>query len=398
MIKDPDRQMHLLCQERLLGKGSFGKVFLAESKRGDYAVKHVNDENIMGGEGLDDLKNEERILKVANREGPVEGVQAAVMIKEVRDLSSESGAKGFLALGKVYTGGDLQKNVDLRRLAMLAGVDVGAFEDPAHTPQLVALSFRHNLSELNEEALWEIASGLNMCVTTFLGKEISHEFMKKFRDLSDNLQAPVKEQELRELLAVMCMDIAVQVQGVKAFSLPTLMGFGANVLAGMQYLHREGILHGDIKPLNFFNDGQQALLGDFGGSRLKTDPDLKGVVTTPVYGFRSYTDAMRYYSSKNDQEACFAAGCALDVRAMGVSLYEMFTGGIIPHKAGPEIYQAKKEEMVALGLPQRAAAIIAKMAMPVEFDAANPCESAESLFSATPEEVAELERLLRGDK
>ena len=85
------------------------------------------------------------------------------------------------------------------------------------------------------------------------------------------------------------------------------------ILKGLKKLHKNGIIHGDIKPGNIFIKNDHIKIGDFGLSTFKKDTflqtkDLKGF--TPSYAAPEQTNS-KIYNEK------------IDIYATGITLFEM---------------------------------------------------------------------------
>eukprot|EP01063_Lacrimia_lanifica_P023280 TRINITY_DN30774_c0_g1_i1.p1 TRINITY_DN30774_c0_g1~~TRINITY_DN30774_c0_g1_i1.p1 ORF type:complete len:388 (+),score=119.37 TRINITY_DN30774_c0_g1_i1:61-1224(+) len=89
--------------------------------------------------------------------------------------------------------------------------------------------------------------------------------------------------------------------------------WGRQILAGLVYLHENGVIHRDIKCDNLFINGHTGVvkIGDFGLSRL-TGSRVGSVIGTPEFM------APEIYEE--------AYTCAVDVYAFGMCLLEMVTG------------------------------------------------------------------------
>lgn len=92
------------------------------------------------------------------------------------------------------------------------------------------------------------------------------------------------------------------------------------VLEGLEEVHRNGILHRDIKPGNILMTTRGAVLVDFGTSREFAMGQSKQMsqIVTPGYA------PLEQYSAKGK------FGPPLDIYAIGATLYRMLTGDIPP--------------------------------------------------------------------
>ncbi|KAG6807084.1 hypothetical protein H0H92_008840 [Tricholoma furcatifolium] len=93
----------------------------------------------------------------------------------------------------------------------------------------------------------------------------------------------------------------------------------------MQYLHENGVIHGDLKCLNILvTEDEQACLADFGQSFV-TDPDgVTGISSAPISGGTAGFQAPELLDINGEGKVRRTK--ASDVFAFGMSCYEMFAG------------------------------------------------------------------------
>jgi tRNA A-37 threonylcarbamoyl transferase component Bud32 len=104
--------------------------------------------------------------------------------------------------------------------------------------------------------------------------------------------------------------------------LPTeeVLRFGEQLASALEAIHREGVVHRDIKPHNVIVSGQRAFLMDFGVASHPAFHDLTAAGRTP--------GSLSYFSP--EQANGQAVGPPSDVFALGLVLYEMCTGRRAP--------------------------------------------------------------------
>ena len=92
------------------------------------------------------------------------------------------------------------------------------------------------------------------------------------------------------------------------------------IIAGIDYIHKSGVVHRDLKPENLLLDYDNTLkIVDFGLSNLYTPPDelLKTACGSPCYAAPEMIAGKRYH------------GLGSDIWSMGIILYAM-TCGYLP--------------------------------------------------------------------
>lgn len=106
-------------------------------------------------------------------------------------------------------------------------------------------------------------------------------------------------------------------------SMDQAIGVVEQLATGLDYAHRQGVVHGEVKPANILlKGGQQALLTDLGLTQITQT--LEGVTKSGAVGTPAYMSPEQVRGEATDVRA--------DVYALGVILYEMLTGHT-PHEA-----------------------------------------------------------------
>ncbi|MCP4694865.1 MAG: serine/threonine protein kinase, partial [Desulfobacterales bacterium] len=105
----------------------------------------------------------------------------------------------------------------------------------------------------------------------------------------------------------------------RVFSIPETLQIGARVCAGLDYAHKAGVIHRDVKPDNIFLDEHLGVkITDFGLARME-----KGALVKTVVGAYMGTPA---YSSPEQLRAPRKVDGRSDIYSTGVLLYRLFTG------------------------------------------------------------------------
>ena len=106
----------------------------------------------------------------------------------------------------------------------------------------------------------------------------------------------------------------------KKIPLETKLEAFIQVCKALDYAHKNGIIHRDIKPTNILIDRQgNAKVADFGIAQIIGTPDGEMTSTDIIMGTLAYMSPEQKVSSTNVDHTT-------DIYAMGVMLYEMLTG------------------------------------------------------------------------
>ncbi|KAG9084839.1 hypothetical protein FRC07_013539, partial [Ceratobasidium sp. 392] len=125
------------------------------------------------------------------------------------------------------------------------------------------------------------------------------------------------------------------------------------VAEGLAYIHRIGMVHGDLKAVNILvSDEGTAKLSDFGNSIL-SDHSLVFTATTNVGGGTSRWMAPELLLEEDDEGQVADRSMAADVYALGMTILEVMTGSppYVERKTDAWVTQAVIEGI----LPQRPA-------------------------------------------
>jgi serine/threonine protein kinase len=461
VMKGTKGKIEVFVKEKLLGKGGFGEVYKAVSatkERMQVALKYTKQfeaDNVEESqqeieEGINALRNESEILNILNKDKPQEGIQESITISSIK--GSQDSQK--ISKGKLYANGDFQKQFKTLRFAQLMGVKgneldkldeekiksriegkLQAFYDRSamyEEMKKVLLEQKDNLPSTDIEGRRNCLHGVsnyNALITNEMGRlvrEVSslvneydentaQAINQKLSALQHwvrtNEDKPVKEAEIEfngekvkfSDLFEPVKEVAKKYKEVPVVDLQSRMKMAGQLVSGLRYIHKKKIVHGDIKPQNFFWDKKatKAVIADFGGSQFsetQMNSNYASLPHTLDYGPKSYLTAMFKYHKNRDEENWLAVGQAFDLREMGISLYEMLAGGEKPEDGSTEFYDPKtyedmKNHLIDIGVPPEAAEIIRKMAQPIYSDK-NPVPVSFQL-PVTDQEMETLGELLK---
>jgi len=150
------------------------------------------------------------------------------------------------------------------------------------------------------------------------GMTISHDHIVTYRDLGDLSQRPFLVMDLAE------DSLAVTLEKGK-LSLRDSLGIIADCSAGLQHLHGMNCVHRDIKPANILRFADRYVLGDLGivqWSDLNKAFTSAGTITRASVQLGSWL-----YMPPEQRKSAHTATAASDIYALGISWYEMLTGG-----------------------------------------------------------------------
>ncbi len=109
--------------------------------------------------------------------------------------------------------------------------------------------------------------------------------------------------------------------------LQVVLKYFVQILHGLDTAHRQGVVHGNLKPENIVLDAAgNAKLGDFG---LSTLVDLSGISSQVYVGVGDVS-----YMAPEQFEDPNAASVETDIYSLGIMLYEMLTGKV-PGRRSP---------------------------------------------------------------
>jgi len=151
------------------------------------------------------------------------------------------------------------------------------------------------------------------------GSRLSHPRICRVYDLLTSGQSPVLVLEYLQGPTLR------QVSSDRAIPAAEVIGICADLAEGLAYLHRSGVIHGDLTPSNVIMTSQGPKLIDFGLARLVTErPPADGAVSNPAS--TPFVGTVPYLAPEG------VSGQELDTRSdifsLGVIFYELLTGRI----------------------------------------------------------------------
>lgn len=190
--------------------------------------------------------------------------------------------------------------------------------------------------------------------------------------------------------------ITTKIQKVQVTGNDELQHRFADILKGTQHIHECNILHGDIKPANFLWNEKEAVVADYGGSKLKNNT-YTNPMRSPIYATRKYDQIGLACKKAGNLENWFKAGQASDMRAMGLSLVQIYTGLLPPENDdiyAPSTYQNIQAQLENRGMDPRAATLLTKMCNPGSKDFPKPLPADYPILPLNEAEYSELIALL----
>ncbi|EQD56945.1 serine/threonine protein kinase with PASTA sensor(s), partial [mine drainage metagenome] len=113
--------------------------------------------------------------------------------------------------------------------------------------------------------------------------------------------------------------LATEFNGEKPLELKRALQFGIDICTGMTVAHQAGIVHRDLKPANVLINHEGLLkIVDFGVAAAQRESETQLTRTGYVIGSPKYMAPEQILGKRVDERA--------DIYALGVILYEMFTG------------------------------------------------------------------------
>ena len=111
-----------------------------------------------------------------------------------------------------------------------------------------------------------------------------------------------------------------EIIGSDKVSLQTKLEMIVQVCKGLDYAHKNGVIHRDVKPANILVDRQgNALVADFGIAQFVGAPESEMTSTDVIMGTRAYMSPEQRISSTNVDQTT-------DIYAVGIVLYEILVG------------------------------------------------------------------------
>lgn len=118
---------------------------------------------------------------------------------------------------------------------------------------------------------------------------------------------------------------------VGPISVPRALRLVRAICDGLAYAHEAGVVHRDLKPANILvvdvSGEETPRIADFGLAQTVDDSDVRLTSTGMAMGTPAYAAPEQMAGKRVDHKA--------DLYALGMTLFEMLSGGELPFKGGP---------------------------------------------------------------
>lgn len=424
ITKDLKGNLDILIPQGLLGSGTVARAWLTKSvSLGQTSVVKVavqkrsapkEAQTLQNIAVQEDFDNESKISAILNAHGKHRG------IPETRTTSTHASTQEDKILhSSFYSRGDFTehanwltlanffkltpmalKKLSPKQLQNLISNNIQQIANPTHAHELKKLEIFNACRELeskiaagdqnvdNERKLKELQKmrdefpQMDTNFTSLLAilaaclsqkeKQILDDKINKLMGLEDDPDSYTIQsiQQASSEIFIECQRLLTELS-IKAQTIPLgrkneLQHRFADVLEGLLYIHNSNIIHGDIKPGNFLWNEKEAVVADLGGARIK-DSNYGIPMSSPRYTTDTHRMLKLKYKQAKDLDNWFRVGRAGDMRAMGLSLVQIYTGLLPPEGDDAykkDTYQNIYSELRKRGMDTRTATLITKLCNP----------------------------------
>ena len=133
-------------------------------------------------------------------------------------------------------------------------------------------------------------------------------------------------------------------------AVPRAIRLARAMCEGLVYAHEAGVVHRDLKPANVIvvrtpAGDEVPRIADFGLAQTVDDKDARLTTTGMAMGTPAYAAPEQMAGKRVDHRA--------DLYALGMTMFEMLSGGVLPFKGGPMDVAHREGAPRSAGVPRR---------------------------------------------